>query len=225
MLLAAWKEGSSPIRLESRIRRARNELLGLKAHEQGVRNVFSSAIRRMPGTPKRAHPRSVRRGGARGRLAARVARAAGPGKRDRGRAGLADNFIRSGSPGRATRSTATSGPAGASSTSTASTRSAAGCTSPRAGSTPRLPGPLDWLRRYSQRLIAMWEQGDVLVTPTLARRAAGRRGDRGAARARSFELACRVQLEAVRPGQPGARSPPPERLPPLVRPRRPPAWR
>jgi hypothetical protein len=40
-------------------------------------------------------------------------------------------------------------------------------------------GALDWLRRYSRRLIAMWEQGDVLVTPTLARRAAGRRADRG----------------------------------------------
>jgi Asp-tRNA(Asn)/Glu-tRNA(Gln) amidotransferase A subunit family amidase len=38
---------------------------------------------------------------------------------------------------------------------------------------PDYPGGLDWLRGYSRRLIAMWEQGDVLVTPTLARRAAG----------------------------------------------------
>jgi len=87
--------------------------------------------------------------------------------------GYADNFIAIWIAQTGDEVTRTSGSAGASSTSTSSSRSAARCTRSRARSTPRLPGPLDWLRRYSRRLIAMSEHGDGLVTPTLARRAAG----------------------------------------------------
>ncbi len=52
----------------------------------------------------------------------------------------------------------------------------------------QINAPTAWAARPAApllaALIAIGEQGDVLVTPTLARRAAGRRGDRGAARGR-----------------------------------------
>jgi hypothetical protein len=44
----------------------------------------------------------------------------------------------------------------------------------------------------------MWEQGDVLVTPTLARRAAGRRADRGPPAGEELPSSLVVLLEAAR---------------------------
>jgi hypothetical protein len=186
----------------------------------------SSAIRRRRGTPKRAHPRSVRRGGARGRLAARVARAPGPGRRDRGRGGLRPQLQqgldrpdgRRGPHVRAAlRAQARGRPA-----RPAQPRDVRALEPDRR---PDYLGALDWLRRYSRRLIAMWEQGGGAGHAD-ARQAGCRSACRSwAARGRGALSSLAVQLEAARPGQPGARSPPPERLPPLVRPRRPPAWR
>jgi hypothetical protein len=128
MMLAAWKEGVVPVRRNREPGEPGPSCSDSRRMSRGYGRCFSSAIRRMRGTPKRAHSTCVRRGGVRDRLAARVARASGPGKRDRGRVGLADSFMRSGSPRRATRSKGTSGSGGASSMSTSSTRSAARCT-------------------------------------------------------------------------------------------------
>lgn len=160
--------------------------------------MFSPAIRRMRGTPKHAHPRSVRRGGARGRLAARVARAA-----------VQESAIEV-----EQRSPTTS-------------QGLIVQTSDQAHSYERLRGrkpevdrldplsremyelssqinaPTAWAARLAApllaALIATGELGDVQVTPTPARRAAGRRGDRGAARGRGALSSPAAQLEAARP--------------------------
>jgi hypothetical protein len=172
-----------------------------------IRGVSAEAVREAPSCSSRS--------GSRSRNA-----------RSRSRRATPTTSSRSGSPRRATRATRTSGSAGAGSASTSLSRPAARCTSSRAGSTPRLPGRA----RLAAPLLAAanrdvgaggrcWSRpglpGGLPVGVQIVGPPAGE--------ALLSSLPCSSRPHG--PGQTGARSPPPERLPPLVRPRRPPAWR
>jgi hypothetical protein len=140
--------------------------------------------------------------------------------------GYADNFIKVWIAQTGDEVTRTSGSAGASSTSTSSSRSAARCTSSRARSTPRLPGRA----RLAAPLLAAADR-DVGAGRRAGHAHARQAGCRSACRSWAArgrgapDLACRAARGRAALGGPARARRRPERLPPLVRPRRPPAWR